>query len=132
MKDITIDIKNAAAKDVPWSFNNFFDVLDLLKLSGFEISFCDEDDEKWAQINLNKQQVGYIWKRYPLIFISTGCADSVQHILRNYDYIVYIEGVDMVTNLYKINYAEVTDILNYGMDNDSFSACDMWFCNILG
>ena len=107
-------------------------MVDLLGAGDFEVSFCDEDDEKWAHINLNEKLVGYIWKRYPLIFISTECAGNVRDVLLGYEYIVYMEGVDMVTNLYKINFAEFTGILRYGMNNDSFSANDMWFYNILG
>ena len=133
MQNITNIIKKAISKDdVLWSIYEFFYCLEHLGSKRYEVSYCEDDDEKVASISLSSKIIGYIWRRYPLIFITTDQSDDVQIALKGQAYIEYIMVTDLDTEELVLDEApEVNSVVSYIISKSGFSATDFWFYHVI-
>ena len=126
MKDITNVIKTAISSNVVWAINLFFSIVEKIKEKGFKISFW-EGEENWASILVDDKIIGYVWKRYPLIFIISQYANEIRGCLIGHDYITVVETKNLVDKEFKINYDELKDRIDCAGLDDGFSIEDLWF-----
>ena len=94
-KNISDVLEGIDKKDVLWSVSDFFGVKNFLSEQQLSLSYW-EGEENWAQILTDDKVWGYLWKRYPLLFVK----ESEAHRLKKLrDKFPYIEVVS-VHNLY--------------------------------
>jgi hypothetical protein len=125
MIDITQDVRSAISQDVLWAVEMFFIIKEQLKNNGYEILFW-ENEENWATIDIEDRSIGFIWKRYPLIFIIDEDAKPIENLLKDYDFMTFIEVADFKAEILKINYQEFKDRIEFGLNQDQFSVYDFW------
>jgi hypothetical protein len=75
MKNVTEEIKNAIKQNELWAISIFFDILEKLENRKIAVSYWD-GEENWAIIISDKKPVGYLWKRYPVLFYPKGISQS--------------------------------------------------------
>jgi len=126
MLDITKNILEAISKDVLWSIDLFFSFITELRVKGYEISYWPNENN-WASISFEDSLVGYLWKKYPLLFIESRGKEKINELLTKFDYIVVIVVNNLTDKNFQLNYSEFKDILDYGVNYDAFSAEDLWF-----
>lgn len=126
MENITSTIKVAISKNIIWSVNFFFSTVERIEEIGFKISFW-EGEENWASILADDKIIGYIWKKYPLIFILAQYSDEIKDNLKDYDYITIVEVKSLIDKEFKINYDELKGEIDFGLCYDGFSIEDLWF-----
>ncbi len=118
--------------DVLWSIYEFFYCLERLSKEGYEISYCDDDDEKVAIIALSDKIIGYIWRRYPMIFTLTSQLDDIRIALKNQLYIEYITTTDLNNEDFVLDEdPEINDVISYIICKSGFSASDFWFYHVV-
>lgn len=125
MKDITRSIEKAISQNVLWR-QEFSGVIKKLQDNGYIISFW-ENEENWASILLDNNIIGYMWEKYPLVFIKAQYSDSVKRLLTEEQPIVFIDVNDITEKAFIINYSALKDYIDYGLSDDGFSAEDFWF-----
>lgn len=125
MKDITHSIEKAINQDVLWR-PSFFKIIKKLQDDRYIISFW-ENEENWASILLGDSIIGYIWEKYPLVFIKSQYSGSIKSLLNEEQPIVFIDADEMTEKAFIINYEALKDHIDYGLPNDGFSAEDFWF-----
>lgn len=126
MKDITQDILNAAKKNVLWSIDLFFHFLEEISKTHIDVSYW-KDEENWATIIIDKKPIGYLWKKYPVLFIQEQFLSSLNSILKSYSYLCVITVEDLNAQILKIDERVLKDYFEYGIAQDKFSATDLWF-----
>lgn len=126
MKNITQDIKKAINQNVLWSINTFYDFIETIRNKGFEVSFWD-GEENWAILIVAKTNIGYLWEKYPLLFIQSNYLDNIKYDVEDYSFLSIISVDDLNTNVLKLNYDELTEHFEYGIDYNKFSVTDLWF-----
>jgi hypothetical protein len=127
IRNITSEIKKAIAVDAPWSFNDFYYIIELLEQKGFGVSHW-RGEENWAGISESSELVAYVWLKYPLIFIKADHADEISFFVREFSYIILITCFDLNSEEFMIDMdKELRDRINYQVGKDNFSANDMWF-----
>ncbi|SKD09631.1 hypothetical protein SAMN05660461_5520 [Chitinophaga ginsengisegetis] len=125
MKDITHSIEKAISQDVLWR-QGFSNIIKKLENNGYIISFW-ENEENWASILLGDEIIGYMWEKYPLVFIKSQHSDSIKSLLSEGQPIVFIDANEMTEKVFIINYEALKDYIDYGLPDDGFSAEDFWF-----
>ncbi|WP_142686761.1 hypothetical protein [Chitinophaga polysaccharea] len=125
MRDITHSIEKAINQDVLWR-QGFFNIIKKLEGNGYIISFW-ENEENWASILLGDEIIGYMWEKYPLVFIKSQYSDSIKSLLSEGQPIVFIDADEMTEKAFIINYEALKDYIDYGLPDDGFSAEDFWF-----
>jgi len=126
MRDITKNIKNAIAQDVPWGIDLFFSAIELLKENNYQLSYW-ENEENWAILIIKNEPIGYMWKKYPLIIILNNHLINIKVTLTMYQFLNYIGVDDLDEEGFTLDYSLLTDYLEYGVNYDKFSASDLWF-----
>lgn len=126
MKDVTKDIKNAISQDVLWRTSIFFEYTQLLRKNEFEISYW-EGEENWATISISNSPVGYLWRKYPVLFIVDKYQTQVVEISSSYGFVSIIFARDLNLKAFKLDYQALVDYLDYGANYEKFSATDLWF-----
>jgi hypothetical protein len=129
MRNLTADIKKAISVDTLWCVDDFYQALEHLKNAGFQVCHW-ENEEQWASLSGNDRSVGYIWRRYPLLFITDDYADKIKKSLPEFDYIVWIIVNSLESEEFTIDMdQQLTARIASWMNTNAFSACDFWFCN---
>lgn len=125
MKDLTNIITNIIrVYDGDWIFNDFFTILSILKKSGFEISFWKEE-ENWASVIHNSKVVGFLWSKYPLLFIENKYKNLIKKKSNNYKFeIIFVDSIS--TDLFKID-NNLVSMFDFFINSNSFTAEDLWF-----
>ncbi len=126
MKNITQEIKNAINQNVLWSIGMFFDFIENLRNEKIEVSYW-EGEENWATLIIDEKPIGYLWKKYPVLFIQKGYLNKVKTIIDNYTYLSSIIVDDLNTEVLKLDYVDLKDYFEYGIDYSKFSATHLWF-----
>jgi hypothetical protein len=126
MKDITKYIKKSASQDIIWSLSILFDVIEHLRITGYDISFWEEE-ENWVVLHKGNEIVAYLWRKYPLIFMTSQYSIVIQEALCEYSFITLIEVEDFTSKNLKMHYDEVKDVLDYRSILGFFSVEDLWF-----
>lgn len=126
MINITDKVTRAKEKDVLWrpsEFNSFLQWLNRDKQ--LTLSYWD-DEENWASLLRGGVILGYIWNRYPLIFIDKSESNLISLINKSWAYIEIVP----VSKLY---HAELTldehkaiELFKVELD-DVVSAEEIWF-----
>lgn len=125
MKDITHSIEKAISQNVLWR-QEFLNVMKKLQDNGYITSFW-EDEENWASILLDDNIIGYMWEKYPLVFIKSQYSDSIKSLLNEAQPIVFIDVNEITEKAFIIDYEVLKDYIDYGLSDDGFSAEDFWF-----
>jgi hypothetical protein len=125
MIDITPKIKAAISTNVLWSISLFFECIEQLQ-NTFTVSHW-QDEENWAGISSGEETVGYLWRKYPLLFIKEEYSTDIKALLSQYSYIEVIEVNSLTEPIFKANHVTFKDILEPGVNYDAFSAEDLWF-----
>ncbi|MBP6731352.1 MAG: hypothetical protein KA149_04795 [Chitinophagales bacterium] len=125
MRDLTPIFKVAISQNILWKINEFYGVVELLKQHGFEISH-DEGEDNWGTIGVGKL-VGYIWQKYPVIFIESKYAGKLQLATNSLTYLSVIEVKDLNGIEFRLDYKDFADYLDEGVNYEAFSAEDLWF-----
>lgn len=125
MIDLTEIIKNITEDYnynwIPYEFNA---IINLLQNKGLEISYW-EKEENWASIISDDKIIGYLWNRYPLLFIEYKYSPILNNVSKNYKCeIVYLNSI--YTDLFKID-NNLVSILDSCINFNSFTAEDLWF-----
>ncbi|MEO6286521.1 MAG: hypothetical protein ABIN80_26665 [Dyadobacter sp.] len=126
MKDITKYIRESASQSIIWSFGVLFDVIEHMRIIGYDISFWEEE-ENWVVLYRENEIVAYLWRKYPLIFINYRYSIVIQEALREYNFITIIEVDDFTDKNLKMDYDGVKEVLDYRSISDFFSVEDLWF-----
>lgn len=126
MKNITLDIKTAISKNVLWRTNEFFNALERLENKNYEISFW-EGDENWATVLVNNKVIAYLWQKYPLGFVNSEYMSIMENLLQSYGFVTLIETSNFEKKIFKIDYEELKNEIDYGLNSDRFSVEDLWF-----
>lgn len=126
MRDITGIIKEVIATDIAWPINFFFEAIEKLSKTEFEISFW-KDEENWASMYVENAVIGYVWSKHPLVFITSQYAGIVKEHLKDCSYITFIEVASLFETEFRLNYNELKDEIDFGLSDDGFSAEDLWF-----
>ena len=93
---------------------------------GYQISFW-EGEENWASIFVNDKLIGYLWQKHPLFFINRGYYSSFRILLKEHQYIVFIDVDRLTEKELKIDYNDLKDEIEFGINYHRFSAEDLWF-----
>jgi hypothetical protein len=94
---------------------------------GFETSYW-KDEENWATFSLNGVLIGYIWHKYPLIFIKEDNANEIKTFPKELKYITIIKAKDLTSQEFSINMDDdLMERISYLSNTKSFSAEDFWF-----
>lgn len=126
MKNITKEIKNAINQNVLWSLSVFFDFIENLNNEKISISFW-EGEENWATLIVDEKPVGFLWRKYPVLLIEDEYIDNIKETLGNYDFLSLIAVSNLNSEVLKLDYHDLKDYLEYGLDYNKFSAMDLWF-----
>ncbi len=126
MRNITNEIRNARSQNIMWSLNEFYIVIEKLLNYPFEVDIPDEQ-VNWSEIIRNHELIGYIWKKYPLIFITKEYSKKIESYLIEHPWITFI-AVDSLINIeLTIDVKEFTDVIGWFPNTHAFSAEDLWF-----
>ncbi|NLR62518.1 hypothetical protein HGH93_30785 [Chitinophaga polysaccharea] len=125
MEDITDSIVKAIRQDVLWMQTLVY-VVEKLQNNGYTISFW-ENEENWAIMLRNDSVIGYMWKKYPLVFIKSPYNDAIKELLQEEQPVVFIDVNDVTEKAFVIDYRVLKDYIEYGLADDGFSAEDFWF-----
>jgi len=127
MKNITKQIKEAIAVNALWVVSDFYYFLEKLNDKGFETSHWI-GEENWATILFNDKLIGFIWQKYPLIFIKEDHADELTVFIDEFKYIILIKSKDLITPEFTLDMdKDLTDRIGSWTDIKGFSAEDLWF-----
>lgn len=125
MKDITHNIEKAINQDVLWR-QGFLNMLKKLQDNGYIISFW-ENEENWASILVDDNIIGYMWEKYPLVFVKSQYSNSIKNLLNEEQSIVFIDVDEITEKAFIIDFEALKDYIDYGLPDDGFSAEDFWF-----
>ena len=126
MIDITNSIWQAQANAANWTNDRFFACMEALKASGFDPSYW-EGEERWVTIAIDNNVIGYLWRRYPLVFIAQQYSDIIIEVQKDMDSLVIVavdRPEDKVLGTDKDMLIEVDISVEI-----PFSAEDVWFYN---
>jgi hypothetical protein len=126
MENITTKIKDAISQNILWSINVFFDFIEKIRCEDIEVSYWD-GEENWATLIIDKKPIGYLWKKYPLLFIQRNYLNKVKIVIENCKYLSSVTVDDLNAEVLKLDYDDLKDHLEYGEDYGKFSATDLWF-----
>ena len=127
MKNITKQIKQALAVDTLGSVSDFFYFIETLANVGFEISYW-KGEENCATLLKKGVVIGYIWQKYPLMFINEDYGDEITKFFKELNYIILIKTNDLTNQEFTINMDDdLMNSIDYGLETKSFSANDFWF-----
>lgn len=126
MKNITKEIKDAINQNILWSINIFFDFIEKFRKEDIEVSYWD-GEENWATLIIDKKPIGYLWKKYPVLLIQSDYLNKVKTIIENYTYLSSIVVDDLNAEILKLDYTDLKDYFEYGVNYNKFSATDLWF-----
>ncbi len=130
MKDITECIKQAISTEVLWGLEEFYFFLNRVKETSFKISYWD-GEENWATISVNGEAIGYVWRKYPLIFLVTEMVEKLTELTDEFNYVILIR-VSSLTSRELVVHSELYLIDRLGCINYevAVSASDIWFDTI--
>jgi hypothetical protein len=127
MRNITKKIKEAIAINALWSVSDFFYFLEMLKDGGFEISLW-KDEEDWAAVSFDGIPTGYIWQKYPFVYVKADYAREMKKFINDLKYIVFVETKDLTAEEFTIDMDDdLTNRISYAVNTKGFSANDFWF-----
>lgn len=126
MENITKKIKDAISQNILWSINVFFDFIEKIRNEDIEVSHWD-GEENWATLIIDKKTIGYLWKKYPVLFIQSNYLNKVKIIIENSTYLSSVIVDDLNAEVLKLDYVDLKDYIEYGVDYRKFSATDLWF-----
>jgi hypothetical protein len=127
MVNITQDIKNAIYQDILWSISLFFDFVEVSKNNKVEVSYW-ENEENWATLIIGQNPIGYLWKKYPLLFLRKDKADIFSTAIgKSYSYLSLILVDDLNEEIFELDYDSLKEYVEYGVNYSKFSATDFWF-----
>jgi hypothetical protein len=130
MRNITEDIKKSIYADIPWRINQFYSFLEEIKLLDINILYSNGEDN-WASIVSNNTLIGYVWRKYPLVFIVTDKASALDELWEHFEYIVLITVSDLSSNELIIDAeSDIIDRLRYSNYDNPTSASDIWFYTV--
>lgn len=129
MKDITESLKQAINTNTLWGLNGFYSFLNLAKDLNIKISYWD-GEENWATISSidGDHEIGYLWRKYPLIFLKNDIGDNIKDVVSQFHYIVVIHVSSLTSKELVIrpekDLIDRLGFINYGVQ---ISASDIWF-----
>lgn len=126
MKDITQDIKSAINRNILWSVRIFFDFIEKLRVEKVEVSYWD-GEENWATLIVDSSPVGYLWKKYPVLFIQSNYLNKLKGQDGISTFLSVIVVDDLNAEVLELNYFDLKDYFEYGINYSKFSATDLWF-----
>lgn len=98
----------------------------MLREHKFKISYW-ENEENWATIIVNGEPIGYLWKKYPVLFIENDYLLQITRLSNKFEFlsIITVEGLN--SEIFKMDYNVLAEYFDYGVDYERFSATDLWF-----
>jgi hypothetical protein len=126
MKNVTQDIKNAINQNVLWSISLFFDFIKVIRNNKIDISYW-ENEENWATLIIDQNPIGYLWKKYPLLFLKKNKLNIISAIIARYSCLSVVVVNDLNEDFLELDYDSLQDYIEYGIDYGKFSATDFWF-----
>lgn len=126
MKDITKKIKSAISQNVLWALNMFYDFIEQLRAYNIQVSYW-EGEENWATLIIAEKPIGYLWKKYPLFIVEENQRENLSEILEKNNFISVILVKNLNDEILSLNYNDLKDFFDYGLDYNKFSATDLWF-----
>ena len=76
---------------------------------------------------MDKKPIGYLWKKYPVLLIQSDYLNNVEPVIENYTYLSLIVVDDLNAEVLKLDYTDLKDYFEYGINYNKFSATDLWF-----
>lgn len=123
--NITTQLRRSIAQDVLWSINNFTDVFDEIERQKFHTQYW-KDEENWAIIVNEKEPVAFLWKKYPLIFVSTEFFVEM-NFLDKFEYLEIICVDSFIVPNLKVDDSSLSYLFDGGIDLNGFSVDELWF-----
>ena len=93
-KNISDVLEGIDKKDVLWSVSDFFGAKGFLSERQFYLSHW-EGEENWAQISTDDKVLGYLWKRYPLLFVKESEVHRLKELRAKFPYIEIVSVHDL-------------------------------------
>lgn len=124
--NIKKEIIRATSHNILWPLSEFYEVLEILKQNGIGISYW-EDEENWAGLIIEKQTIGYIWKKYSIMFIVREYFEIVYEYLQNKEYLSIIKVESLTSKELILEKPLLKRVFNIQFENDFFSVDDLWF-----
>jgi len=128
MKDITEYLLAAVNKDVLWSVSCFYEIVEQFTENNYTVSYW-EGEENWAVIISEGIIVGYLWYKYPMLFVLKTYKDGISLFLNQYEYLTIVETEDFIKAEFRLDYIALQERLEYGANYNSFSVVDLWYFN---
>ncbi|MGD1841116.1 MAG: hypothetical protein ACFB0B_09495 [Thermonemataceae bacterium] len=126
MRDITDTFKNAIKSNLSWSMDDFYQLVETIREKTYEVSFW-ENVENWATISKHGQVEGYLWSKYPVIFVSASQWELINYLKDAYRLMAVIDVEDLKQKEFQLNHAVLKDYLEEGVHYTKFSVSDLWF-----
>lgn len=120
----TFPIKLNLEKNYNWSSSIFFSMLKMSN-SIFKIS-NEEIEENWASIFSDREVIGYIWKKYPLVIIISDYLEIFIREVENHSEVIIIPVESLQEKQFIIDKELLCDLHFEGNDK-LVSAEDLWF-----
>lgn len=125
MMNIDKDIIKATSQEILWSVNEFYIVKENLEKTEIEVSYWEE--ENWAELIIDKQIIGYLWIRYPVMFILDKYYFTMNRCLSFGNYLSVIRVKSLTNKDLTLSKDILSTIFNTQFDSDNFSVEDLWF-----
>lgn len=126
MINITKEVKDAIIQNVLWCTSLFFDFIEDCSKTSIDISYW-YNEENWATLIFHEKIIGYVWKKYALIIVRSDYMDEVKIVIDKYICLRVITVEDLNAEVLTLDYVELKDYLEYGINYNRFSASDLWF-----
>lgn len=126
MIDLTETIKKATAVEGLWSVQGFYSSLEHLQEFGIRHSHWT-GEEDWATLFKDDLVIGYLWRRYPLVFFRTDKVSLIHGWQVPYPMVVLVSTEDLYQETFMISAELVPKLHLDGLNRSCFSAQDFWF-----
>lgn len=129
--DISYVINSARSHNVNWAFSFFSQIMEELKNEGYTVTYW-ESEENWASILNSTSTIGYMWSKYPLIFIEKNEAQKLKSIKSQFIPVEILEVESLSQEFFRIEDKELKRYFLGAFNLNCFTIEDLWFGTNLG
>lgn len=121
MRNLTQQFREALPNALLWRNRDFYEVMAVIFSTEFSLIFWEGQDN-WAVIRDGETEVGYIWKKYPVIFVINEVAARITGSLKNRPYVAVVSTHDLSEKEFMMDEDSPDVMLVAGLDSGRFSA----------
>ncbi|MEJ2881849.1 hypothetical protein [Pedobacter sp. GR22-6] len=125
MKDITFQIRQAINIENTWSVSIFFDFINEIKSQGLVPNHW-AGEENWATVDYEGKLSIYLWKKYPMMFVSKEFEAQVGQLKKHQLLEIVVVNSFVERNLV-VTDPDLEYLFEYGVNLNGFSVEEFWF-----